>query len=100
MVAPFPPWTRAGTLFKVASAMAKNPFRHRTHESDKPKKPEEHHGLHLTEWLRREDEGMERGYSSIFLSYHDRPLPPERTCIQGHEIPSGQDHCSHGHPVG
>lgn len=100
MVATFPSCIRAGTFFKVASAMAKNPFKHRTHESDNPEKPEKHRGMHLTEWLRREDEGIVGGYSSIFLRYHDRPLPPGRTCIQGHEIPPGQDHCSHGHPVG
>ncbi|TQJ36747.1 hypothetical protein FBY36_4055 [Arthrobacter sp. SLBN-122] len=80
--------------------MVKKPLRHRTDESTKPEKGNEHHRLHLAEWLRREDEGIERGYSSVFLSYHDRPLPPERTCIQGHEIQPGQDHCSHGHPVG
>ncbi|WP_138419275.1 hypothetical protein [Sinomonas gamaensis] len=84
--------------------MAKNPSGHRTHESDRPEDPakqaKQHHGIHLGEWLKREDEGIERGYSSIFLSSHDRPRPPERTCIQGHEIPPGQDHCLHGHPVG
>jgi hypothetical protein len=83
--------------------VTKNPFRHSTDESNKPEKPEkpgDHHRLHLGEWLRREDEGVEGAYSSVFLSYHDRPLPPERTCIQGHEVLPGQDHCSHGHPVG
>ena len=54
----------------------------------------------MREWLKHEDDGIGRGSSSIFLSSHDQPLAPERTCIQGHEILPGQDLCSHGHPVG
>lgn len=80
--------------------MVKKPLRHRTDEATKSENDSAHHRLHLTEWLRREDEGLERGYSSIFLSYHDRPLAPEATCIQGHEIQPGQDHCKQGHPFG
>ena len=91
---------RTGTLFKVASAMVKIPFRHQADESKKRENSGEHQRLHLAEWLRREDEGIERASSSIFLSSHDRPLAPQRTCIQGHEILPGEDHCSHGHPVG
>lgn len=80
--------------------MTKNPFGHRTHETKKPEKTGGHHGLHMREWLKHEDDGIGRGSSSIFLSSHDQPLAPERTCIQGHEILPGQDLCSHGHPVG
>ncbi len=77
--------------------MAKNPFEHKEHGSEEhPKR----HGLHLGEWLKREDAGVSGGSSGIFFTSHDPPLPPERTCIQGHEIPPGQEHCSHGHPAG
>lgn len=86
---------------KVASAMANNPFKHRKHDQDEPDTRERaHHGPHLGEWLKHEDKRMEDAYSSIFLHPHGRPLPPERTCIQGHEILPGEDHCLHGHPVG
>ncbi|MCH6469852.1 hypothetical protein [Sinomonas terrae] len=78
-------------------AMAKNPSGHRQHEA---KERGKRHGLHLAEWLKREESGVTGGSSGIFFASHDQPLPPERTCIQGHEIPPGQDRCSHGHPVG
>lgn len=81
--------------------MANNPFRHRKPGQDRTEGPGKvHHGPHLGEWLKHEDKRMEDAYSSIFLHQHGQPLPPGRTCIQGHEILPGQDHCSQGHPVG
>ena len=58
------------------------------------------HGIPLVAWLRREEAGFSRGRSSLFFTGHDAPLPPERTCLQGHEIPPGETTCSHGHPAG
>jgi hypothetical protein len=78
-------------------SMAKNPSERTEPASQEHRR---RHGLHLGEWLKREDAGVAGGSSGIFFTSHDQPLPPERTCIQGHEIPPGQDHCSHGHPVG
>ena len=78
--------------------MVKIPFRHQADESKKRENSGEHHRLHLAEWLRREDEGIERASSSIFLSSHDRPLAPQRTCIQGHEILPGSTTARTGIP--
>ncbi|WP_347110939.1 hypothetical protein AAHB33_09310 [Paenarthrobacter sp. S56] len=77
--------------------MAKNPFGHGKAEQNSQGKP---HRTHFGEWLRREDAGVEGTGSSIFLRRHDEHTPPERTCIQGHEIVPGETHCSQGHPVG
>ena len=59
-----------------------------------------HHGVPLAAWLRREESGFTRGRNSLFFAGHDDPVPPQRTCLQGHEIPPGETTCSHGHPAG
>jgi hypothetical protein len=77
--------------------MVKNPFTHKSHETGK--RAGSHH-QHFGEWLKREDEGVSGRTSSLFWSHHEKPLAPQRTCIQGHEIAPGETVCSHGHPIG
>jgi hypothetical protein len=76
----------------------KNPFAHKSEAAAEapPREPRPHKG-----WLGREDDGIANGPSSLFFTPgHEQHLAPARTCIQGHDIPPGQDTCSHGHPVG
>lgn len=75
----------------------KNPFAPKTEASSHAVPPKD--GPHKR-WHSREGDGIAHGRSSLFVSQHDAPLAPERTCIQGHDILPGQDVCSHGHPVG
>jgi hypothetical protein len=77
--------------------MAKSPFHHGKPDQNSDGKV---HRTRFGEWLQREDSGVEGTGSSIFIRRHDDHQPPERTCIQGHEIAPGETHCSQGHPVG
>ena len=79
--------------------MVRNPFAHQDGTPGGDAGPK-HHGIPLAGWLRREESRFSRGRSSLFLSGHDDPLPPQATCLQGHEIPPGETTCSHGHPAG
>jgi hypothetical protein len=75
----------------------KNPFAHKSEATGAapPTERRTHKG-----WLGRENDGIANGPSSLFFTPGHDHLAPARTCIQGHDIPPGQDTCSHGHPVG
>lgn len=77
--------------------MVKNPFGHTQQEHKDTSNP---HKQKMGGWLKREDDGISHGKSSLFFIAHDTPLPPAATCIQGHEVLPGESACAHGHPVG
>ena len=62
--------------------------------------PAHQQGSSHKSWLRREDDAVTQGHSSLFFLGNDTPPPPSVTCIQGHEVSAGETTCHLGHPVG